>query len=164
MEPESSNWLGLYAKHVLIAWPGIFLATLVVGILVSATPLVYLFSPDLNAPWFPGMVISGLLAGFYFNARDRCASASWVFALPLAYFFWSTYSEASLPPYGGFSFVWQNYFTRNCGATECLGELLATGPLYAGVAYSIGAWWVRHRGPRRSRVGTQHAVPGGENH
>lgn len=143
---DLSSGMPLYLKHVLIAWPGLFILTVLVGMLLSATPLDLLFS-EYGAPWFPGWIIFGLVAGYLINRREVAGIAVLSFVPALAAFSLNAWGVVATPsPYGGWVYFWHQYFSSHCSDSECLGELIFTWPLYAGIAYSLGALWAWHRG------------------
>lgn len=130
---------GIYAKHVLAAWAGMFVVELLAALILSPAPPLRDLVPG---PWplFPGLVVLGLVAGYLMNYGDRSPAACWAFVPPLLFFAavaWGDYGASA--PYGGWSGIWRNEFSNSCGASECIGEFIGTCPFYAAVSYSLGA-------------------------
>lgn len=139
------NALKLYAKHLAIAWPGLWLATALLAAILDRTAVDYLFDTPSSAPYFAGYWVVGLLVGYWLNRMERASAAQWVWLPPLVLLAWAFRSDY-LSLSGGWLNTWGSYFTKNCTRSECLGEAFATIPFYTCVAYSLGAWWARRRG------------------
>lgn len=91
-------------------------------------------------PWFAGSLLVGAVLGFAAIRRRRTPLATLVFIPPLLLliYFASSYYQAPAP-YGGWAAVWREFFSNQCGASECLGEFAGTQPTFAAAAYSAVA-------------------------
>ncbi len=132
--------LRTYLMHVLIAWPLLFLAQILLAMLLLPTPLANALDRINAAPYFPFTSALGLAFGLSLTWRHPCKSAALVFVFPAIVFVVVIVSDYLVPPpWGGWHAVWQAYFSNDCSASGCVGEFLFTGPLYGSVAYSVGA-------------------------
>ena len=149
-----------YAKHLLIAWTGLFaLGVLLAGTVPGLT--YYTLDAPSAAPYFPGWIAIGLAAGFLINRRDRSPAACWVFVPPLLLFLLDALQTIHRgAPYGGWSYYLSNTFSPHCTSDACAGEALLTAPLYATIAYSIGSL-IALRGLPLVKRRRDHAPDGG---
>lgn len=116
-----------------------------------------LFRLTMDVPYSPLFWGSGLLIGFLLNRRTLSRAACWVWvggAVWLAIGMLDSYSPPGSHPWynppwcppAGCSFVEQvkdglfDLSGDKCGGSECLGEFIFTTPVFASVAYSLGAW------------------------
>jgi len=136
-----------YAKHLAVAWPGLFAASVVVAG-VAPRGLQRVVDMPGPAPYFPFSVFLGLAAGWAMNLKCCDREASWVFVPPLVWMLIVVYGDLAAGPKPGWSQVWTNELSNACLGTECLGEALATAPLYAALAYALAATLARLRRPR----------------
>lgn len=150
--PLRTKTLALYLKHLAVAWPGLSLAIFVATLPLAYTPLSVIFAPPDCAPCFAGYWAVGALVGFWLNRRDCSRAASWVWLAPLALTAFSLPVYFRFPMDLGWSGVWTAYFSKNCGGSECLVELMETAPLITCVAYSLGALWARRQCRAGDRV------------
>lgn len=101
---------------------------------IGEQPSVHLF----DQPYFVGPVIVGFVMGFVLHTWFRSRFAAWVWILPALILVWNLFtwhpgfSRAYWPD------VWENYFSGQCGSSECLYEQFVTCPFYTSVAYALG--------------------------
>lgn len=145
-----------------------FIATLGVGV-AAAFLTVFTFtllrplSPHLFAsrnahliltrvPHFPMQVILGLWSGWSFGRRFQHRSMLWVWVVPLLITSYAVMSLPTLMPDQTSVLVVardnqspiSHYFGRGCRVEDrCEDQLLVTMPLYASIAYSVGALMAR---------------------
>ena len=82
-------------------------------------------------------IVACLLVGYFFYKKMPSKSAFVVWLVPLAFLVWSAWSwHLTMSKYDS---VWDTYFGRGCGGSECLYELMLTAPSYSCIAYSLGA-------------------------
>lgn len=145
------RFAGTFMIHLVISMVG----TMLVGFMLLAgvracepaiggnSPVTRLLFDVPYSPFFWGIA---LLMGFFMNRWLRQRSAHWVWVAgltSLSIFVWDVVRHHDPRWCEGCSIgegVWRNFFTvqQDC-LQECLGELFATAPALALVAYSIGA-------------------------
>ena len=93
----------------------------------------------LNQPYFLAPIIAGFLFGTLSHRIFRSDVARWVWVVPLAGLIagMATWKTGGFRPY--WRDVWDNYFGRDCGSSECAYEWLITLPFYTSVAYALGS-------------------------
>lgn len=150
---SKSESAGFFLKHLAIAWIGVWFLCAACAIVLSLAGVNdAIFEVPNSAPIFAGWLLVGAALGYAFNRKDRSYAACFVFLPPFLLFLWDVWVTLHLqPPYGGWANVWHGDFSRN-GSVE---EAILTAPLYATIAYSLGAWW-----SRRSDLGRGRAVAG----
>ena len=108
-------------------------------------------------PYSPAIALIAFLLGYFVSVHIRkgqMAHFVWVLgALWLIYGIFDTMSGWSAswsPERTRWGYTLANLFgpTKNCGGSECLGELLFTTPFAASITYSIGAFIRDRRGAR----------------
>jgi hypothetical protein len=76
----------VYATHLLIAWPGLFLlGVALAGVMPDSIERRFFDVPG-AAPLFVGDLLLGLAVGWLANRRSRSSAAGWVFLPALALF------------------------------------------------------------------------------
>ena len=100
------------------------------------------FGPTFSVP-----ILGGLVLGYVLGGRLPRLSARLLFVIPLlfaAYEIWNwiTYSESSTTILISLK---DNFLGGNCGASECLEELIVSAPLFSSIAYSIGSEFAAFR-------------------
>jgi hypothetical protein len=158
-------WLASYFEQLVIATVGAIvlgyslLSILVhliaavalhkLGAITQADHFVQLFGDN---PYWIGPVLAGFLLGAvsrrYFIGRN----GFWVWVIPTLSFGVAMITTRPYGPYSRWEYVWDNFFTSRCGATECLSELVNTAPFYTSVAYSLGAV-IKHLTARKKTGG-----------
>ncbi len=112
-----------------------------------------LFRVGVDNPYFAGPILAGFILGVLSHRWFRSSSAPWVWLLPAMILAFNVATWKSHIARSNFSDAWANYFTSDCGASECLYEILITAPFYTSVAYTVG--WIakavaRPRGGNRN--------------
>lgn len=136
--PKSLKWFPRYAVESFI---GTIVATTVGGLLVAGFVDTVAHRPTiLDNPLNLGPVIAGLAFGLFVTLKfgfHRGSALVWLAGvLIFAVFLRDWVNEIQAHKWTA---IWDNFFGPNCGATDCLDELLATAPLYSSLAYSVGA-------------------------
>jgi hypothetical protein len=94
-------------------------------------------------PYFIFPILAAFVFGALSHRYSRSLAARWVWVFPLTILLWNVFTWRT----GGFSpywtDVWNNYFGRYCGSSECVYELFVTAPVYTSLAYTFG--WVMKR-------------------
>lgn len=140
-----------YVKHLALAWAGASILALLCGQLISAVRLDFLFGIPESAPFFGGYLMVGALLGYLCN-REASRAALFVFLPPLMLLLWDAQFTLQMPVDGGWAGVWTAYFSRDCGMSECGGEIIEAAPLACCVGYALGAWCSRWRQRTRPAV------------
>jgi hypothetical protein len=96
----------------------------------------------LSQPYFVGPVIVGFAMGFLLHPWFRSSSGAWVWTIPAIVLIWNLFSWEPGPSRAYWPDVWLNYFSAQCGSSECLYEQFVTCPFYTSVAYALG-WLIR---------------------
>lgn len=96
----------------------------------------------LDAPYFVGPVIVGLVMGFLLHPWFRSRLGAWVWVLPALILIWNLFTWEPGPYRAYWPDVRENYFSGQCGSSECLYEQFVTCPFYTSVAYALG-WLAR---------------------
>jgi hypothetical protein len=94
-----------------------------------------------DQPYYPMLILAGFTLGSLNLLFFRTRTAVWVWVLPLCILLWNIFTWETGGHAGYWQDVWANYFSSNCGSSECLYELFVTVPFYVSSAYSIG-WLV----------------------
>jgi hypothetical protein len=92
----------------------------------------------LGEPFWVPEIVAGLLLGrlCYLLLPSKAAFFAWL--LPGVFLLWSAWSwQRTSSMYDS---TWDTFFSKSCGGSECLYELLLTVPFYSGVGYSVGAF------------------------
>ena len=118
-----------YASTLVFVLTGLVLA----AVLPNSSPIERLLGP----PIFGLPILIGALSGYYINRRRFCWTAILAWIIP-ASFFLLAYKDLTQPQNTSPQ-PWSNLFGVDCGASECLYELLATTPLICSVAYGVTA-------------------------
>ena len=154
MDKDPQDVFGIAAVflgHQLIATLGVM-----TGAAFGAFALFEIFrlvNPDLAAhgvhhilteiPYFPLQIVEGLFIGYIMHRRFKHTAALWAWVLPLL---WLTcfFFSLSQSVVGGTWIARLNHFFGNgCNlrmTPHCYDQISATLPLYASLAYSLGAW------------------------
>ena len=71
-------------------------------------------------PYFIFPILVAFVFGVLSHRYTQSLSARWVWVFPLTIFLWSalTWRTGSFRPY--WTDVWNNYFGRDCGSSECV--------------------------------------------
>ena len=144
--PEWASFLGelflsTYGSMMAAVW-FVYLAFPVVRLFdVDRTITFRHFNRILSVPYFPLQIVMGATAGGYAAYRFKRSFAYWVWILPLAYFVFrlATFNVSVLQ--NPWSARFDHFLGRGCRPPECWDQMLCTAPLYASLAYSLGAWW-----------------------
>lgn len=139
------RWLracGFYLIHVLIAGVAVFLVSILLSAGVEA--LNYNVGNALFwAPVFPGEIILGFFAGFAVNNVMRSKSAKWAWVLPALWLILDLPSQVRAT---GWNYTLPYLFAGKCA--DCVEVAILVAPLYASIAYSLGALAALRRGGR----------------
>jgi hypothetical protein len=124
------------AGYVTVALAG--LLELLVGLVIGSDRSLdfYFWGPTFVAP---GLI--ALTAGLLVGRRSPRVVSWFVFLIPLIFSTWEIVTWIRLEPHGiamG-KLLKDNFLGAECGASECLEEVLITAPLIASIAYAIGA-------------------------
>lgn len=161
--PTVVDHLGNYLIHLIIATFG----AMVLG-LVPAVPfgMIYLLFSDrprifntlagvlADSPLFVLPVLAGLFLGYFMYRRIGDRGALFVWVLPLLGLIYSISEWRNYSSWTWRQDVWNNFFSGDCGESECLYAFTATAPFYTSVAYALGALYAlmvvrRVIGPRQ---------------
>lgn len=132
------SWLPRYIAEALVGTVGagvvggLFLAGLMTAITHRST---FLDTPLNIGPIIAGAVFAALVT-LKFGYRKTSVFVWLAGVLIFAVFLREWTNEIQARRWGR---IWDNFFGANCGATDCIDELLATAPLYASIAYSFTA-------------------------
>jgi len=93
-----------------------------------------------DSPWYLGPVLCALMLGWLSAKICRSWTGLLVPLVPLvvlalAVSTWKSYSTRP-----NLADAWANFFTQNCGESECIAQLLVTQPAYTSLAYTLG--WI----------------------
>jgi hypothetical protein len=104
----------------------------------------------LDAPVFLGPILVALVLGVFVGVRfSRSHASYWVWIAGLLNFIVAVLDWKTSISIGDWRPIWYNFFTRNCGDSECIYELTATAPLYTSLTYSLAValcyGWRFHR-------------------
>jgi len=93
-------------------------------------------------PYFVFPILAAFVFGVLSHRYSRSLSARWVWVIPLTILLWSvlTWRTGESRPY--WTDVWNNYFGRDCGSSECAYEFFMTAPAYTSLAYTFG-WLIK---------------------
>jgi hypothetical protein len=127
-----------YVGTLVFVLSGLVLA----AVLPNSTSIERLVGP----PVFGLPILIGALSGYYINRRRFCWTAILAWIIP-ASVFWLAYKDLTQPQNTNPQ-PWLNLFGVDCGASECLYELLATTPLICSVAYGVTALALRLLGKK----------------
>lgn len=100
----------------------------------------------IDEPFFVLEIAIAIVCAIVFckYTRRRPSTLVWIpvtIILIWSLFTWNTY-PGQIPYWKD---VWNNYFGRGCGSSECLYELTATAPFYCSVAYSLTGLFLRFK-------------------
>jgi len=139
---------------VITALPIAFLRHAPNGSVVDRVLDQPLFKLGADNPYFAGPVLTGFIFGWTSHRFFVSRTAAWVWIVPALVLAWNLVTWKSYSPLPHWADVRANFFTSNCGDSDCLYELVVTGPFYTSVAYTVGwiarnlaQWWkaVAHR-------------------
>lgn len=147
-----SKIIATFFLHVLLAMVvsvvfGGLICAIVQTIIGPVSPQYWVNKLITDAPYSPALWGSSLVLGFLVNRRLRSRSASWVWALGLAWlsiWVWGaidSYHASSCQGCSVTQNVWRNLFTisEHACSQDCLPELFGTTPVLNAFAYSLGA-------------------------
>jgi hypothetical protein len=101
-----------------------------------------LFKFGADNPYFAGPIVTAILLGWFSRRFFRSRMAAVVWVLPSLLLLWNVVTWKSYSPLSHWLDVRANFFTSDCGDSDCLYELLVTAPFYTSLAYSFG-WVIR---------------------
>lgn len=131
------RWLkfaGIYALHAVIAGVAVFLVSTFLGAGVDA--LNYNVGNLIFwAPIFPSEIILGFFAGLKVNKFLRSRSAEWAWVLPAVFLISDLPSQVRDT---GWNYTLSYLFAGKCA--DCVEVAILVAPLYASIAYSVGAF------------------------
>jgi hypothetical protein len=102
-----------------------------------------LFKLGTDNPYFIGPVLMAFILGWISRRSLESRAAAWVWVLPTLALVWNMMtwkSHSSLPRWAD---VEANFFTANCGDSDCIYELFLAAPFYTSVAYSL-SWFLKN--------------------
>ena len=135
--------LGIVAVLILATLVAFFTRT-PHGSLVDKVVEEPIFKIGADNPYFAGPILMAFILGWVAH-RSASRGAAWMWVLPTLALAWNVMTWKSYSPLPRWDDVRANFFTSNCGDSDCLYELLITAPFYTSVAYSLG-WVVRNLG------------------
>jgi hypothetical protein len=109
----------------------------------------WFFRHCVDNPYFMTSILSAVCLGFMSHRFSKSQAAVWVWLLPTAVLMFNLLPSVLSSPSAAKN-AWINYFSRDCGGTECLGELLVTAPFYTSLAFTFG-WLTRNWLPAPER-------------
>jgi hypothetical protein len=129
--------LGTVVVFLLAALVAVFTRTPSEGLLerVTEPPL---FKLGADNPYFVGPILMAFVLGWTSRRYLDSRAAAWVWVLPALALVWNLMTWKSYSPLGHWADVEANFFTTNCGDSDCLYELFVTAPFYTSIAYSLG--------------------------
>jgi hypothetical protein len=95
-----------------------------------------------DGPYFVGPILAGFFFGICGRKQFGSRAGAYVWIIPAGYFLLNIlrwHAWGSLPWWRA---LWNDFFSSDCGNSECYYEFFVTGPLYTSVAYAVG-WLVR---------------------
>jgi hypothetical protein len=103
-----------------------------------------------DGPLSLGPVLAASILGCFVGFKFACSKGSyWVWVAGLLNFILFALDWRGSANIHKWRIIWDNFFSGNCGDSECLYELFATAPLYASLAYSaavaLSHAWRFHR-------------------
>jgi hypothetical protein len=99
-----------------------------------------------KAPYSPLCLLSALIISIIVVRRKPGKEAAFVWVLPLVLLMYSILTWNRYPGQGDWwTDVWNNYFGKHCGSSECLYEFILTEPFVTSLVYTIGACFVLRR-------------------
>ncbi len=154
---------GAFAAHQVIATLGVMVAT--PAALALSTPVLRLLGLPLSVTrsdqiltgmhCFPAQAATGFLLGWLLVRRTGHRSAQWVWALPALLVLLLVVTNHHVLDFEPASvvlptFALSHFFGSGCSPrNRCFDQVVVTLPLYAAVAYSLGALTARRLGLRR---------------
>jgi hypothetical protein len=91
----------------------------------------------LEAPYWMPQILGGFIVGWLIRKRSSLSNAGYAILVPLCLLLSDILTEGlKMRKYTTISDI---YFSANNGDTEGLYKLIFTAPLYAGIAYALGA-------------------------
>lgn len=86
-------------------------------------------------PFPPVTIAIAILLGALISRTWRYERAVWAWVPTLLWLAWGVFGSGWSHEY-----VFDNFFTNKCGATECAYEFFYTTPLVVSIAYSAASW------------------------
>lgn len=170
MNEPPKRWQDTALASFLVQLPASTVGAMILGYLAATIPAVLIAAvtkntsggnwgdhlveqPVLRAagePYFALPVISAFFLGVLSHRYSRSSSAAWVWVLPTVVLIWNlfTWKTGGFRPY--WPDVWNNYFSSDCGSSECLYEIFVTAPFYTSLAYTLG--WATKRTMKTVRL------------
>jgi len=168
MEPDSGHWactgkiVGFVAQFAIAT-----IGAMLLGVLVVLLPTLLFASltrspnetvrervvtePLLrwgaDNPYFGGPILVAFILGWISRRYFKSRVAAWVWVPMTLALLWNITTWRSYSPLSHWGDVRANFFTSDCGDSDCLYEMLVTGPFYTSVAYSLG--WIGKTFTRR---------------
>jgi len=100
----------------------------------------------MGEPFFVLPIVIALVCGIFFF-KSTCRPPNTFVWIPVTIILiWGLFTWNKYPgqiPY--WEDVWNNYFGRDCGSSECLYEWTTTAPVYCSVAYSVAGLFLRFK-------------------
>jgi hypothetical protein len=144
-----------YLCHAALASYGVLAINFVIEFLIGEMVGSYnrfldyvFFGPTFLIP-----VLMGLIIGYYLGKSLPALSSRLIFLIPLFLMAYEVWISVKYGLHDGTALknITDNFFGVNCSASECLGELVNTAPLFSSVAYAIGAEIGRYLHPVKAR-------------
>lgn len=92
-----------------------------------------------DGPYFVFPILCGFVLGWISHRFLKSNTAAWTWVPMALVLMWNLLTWQSYGPDDAVA----NFFTSQCGGSECLYELSVTAPFYTSVAYSCG--WILQR-------------------
>ncbi|HET7440630.1 MAG TPA: hypothetical protein VFJ47_04950 [Terriglobales bacterium] len=131
--------------HFLLVYVAMFIGLMFAFVMVLVSRLysppgggLGVFDRIIDSHLYVPNVIVAVFMGAFFYGRIRHNFAFWVWVPSLIFLVLDVWGDwaGTLSRYHS---MWDTYFGRNCGGTECLYQLFFTMPFYTSVAYALGA-------------------------
>jgi len=91
-------------------------------------------------PYSPICLLSAFIIASVVVRRRPDIEATLVWVIPLALLIIGVFSWNRYPGQADWwKDMWDNYFGRNCGGSECVYEFMVTEPFFTSLAYTLGA-------------------------
>jgi hypothetical protein len=148
--------LGRILLHVACVYLGVVVSMILLAVLgLLVPPLGRVTNPIgrfINEPIWGLQAPIAIFIGYQISKRLPCKEAFVAWIVPGIFLLVSAWSwHLTTSQYDS---VWDTYFGKDCGGSECLYEGLLTVPFYAGIAYTLGAF-AAALNLRRERVGSR---------
>jgi hypothetical protein len=131
------HWAIAYILHAIVASYGVTLCVFAMGVLLPNHSVLDPF----RSPYFWGPIALGIVGGIVLGRKERLSILLLLWAVPflimcVELFTWWKYR---LQGENFHQQIYDNFLGRDCGASECLEELIITSPLISAICYGVSA-------------------------